>query len=43
MAGSRVNGICGNWIRIRNGCWSVGTKVGVMIMIVMLGVSGMYG
>jgi hypothetical protein len=43
MAGSKAKCIYGNWIDIRNGCWSVGTKVGVMMMIAMLGVSGMYG
>jgi hypothetical protein len=43
MAGSKVKGICGNWIGIRNGCWSVGMKVGVMMTIAMLGASGMYG
>jgi hypothetical protein len=43
MAGSKAKGIYGNWIGIQNLCWSVGTKVGVMMMIAMLGASGMYG
>jgi hypothetical protein len=43
MAGSKVKGICGNWIGIQNVCQSVGTKVGVMMTITMLDASGMYG
>jgi hypothetical protein len=43
MAGSWAKDICGNWIGIRNGCWSVGMKVGVTISIAMLGASGVYG
>jgi hypothetical protein len=43
MAGSKAKSICGNCIGIQNGCWSVGTKVAVMMMIVMLDTSGVYG
>jgi hypothetical protein len=43
MAGSMVKGICGNWIGIQNGCWSVDMKVGVTMMIAMIDASGMYG
>jgi hypothetical protein len=43
MVGNMVKGICGNWIGIWNECWSVGSKVDVMMMIMMLCASGMYG
>jgi hypothetical protein len=36
MAGSKAKDICGNWIGIRNRCWSVSMKVGVTMMIMML-------
>jgi hypothetical protein len=43
MAGSKAKGICGNWIGIRNGCCCVCMKIGVMMTIVILGASGLYG
>jgi hypothetical protein len=43
MAGSKAEGTCGNWIGIQNGCWSVGTMVGVMMTITMLSASRMCG
>jgi hypothetical protein len=43
MASCNVKGIYGNWIGIQNGCWSVGMEVGVMMMIVILDASRMYG
>jgi hypothetical protein len=43
MAGSKAKGICSNWIGIQSRYCSVCMKVGVTMMIVMLGGSGMYG
>jgi hypothetical protein len=43
MANSIAKVICGNWILIQNECWSVGTKIGVRMMITMLDASEMYG
>jgi hypothetical protein len=43
MAGSMAKDICGNWIGIQNKCWGVDMKVGVRMMIAMLGASKMYG
>jgi hypothetical protein len=43
MAGSMAKDIYDSWAGIRNGCCGVGTKVGLMMMIVMLDASGMCG
>jgi hypothetical protein len=43
MASSMVKNICDNWDSIRNKCCSVGTKVGLRMMIAMLAASGMCG
>jgi hypothetical protein len=43
MAGNKVKGIYGTWIGIRNGCLSVGTKVGVLMTIALLSASGLRG
>jgi hypothetical protein len=43
MVGNMVTNICGCWIGILNGSWSVGMKVDLRMMIAMFSASGMYG
>jgi hypothetical protein len=43
MVSNMAKGIYGCWTGILNDSWSVGTKVDLRMMIVMFGVSGMYG
>jgi hypothetical protein len=41
MTGSMAKDICDSWVGIRNEYCGVGTKVGLMMMIVILDSSGM--
>jgi hypothetical protein len=43
VVGNMAKGIYGNWTGTLNGSWSVGTKGGMKMMIVIVVASGMYG